>query len=88
MRNAVKRIMDGRGEERDLGILRDLGAVMKAANKCGLGQTAGNPALTTIENFPEIYDAKLAKDDRFNPGFDLASAVVDSCNYVGRTPNL
>ncbi len=88
MRNAVKRIMDGQGTKRDLDMLIELGSVMKTSNKCGLGQTAGNPVVTTIQNLREVYDAKVAKDDLFEPGFDLASAVSDSCEYVGRTPNL
>ncbi|MBD3243117.1 MAG: hypothetical protein GF331_21175 [Chitinivibrionales bacterium] len=88
MRNAVKRIMEGKGTAGDLDMLVELGSVMKTSNKCGLGQTAGNPVVTTIQNLREVYDAKVAKDDLFEPGFDLASAVTDSCEYVGRTPNL
>ncbi len=88
MRNTVKRIMEGRGSEEDLRSLLELGSVMKVSNKCGLGQTAGNPVVSTIENFRPVYDEKISRDDLFQPGFDLAEAVADSCEYVGRKPNL
>ena len=88
MRNTVKRIMEGRGSEQDLKALLELGSVMKVSNKCGLGQTAGNPVVSTIENFRPVYDEKISRDDLFQPGFDLAEAVADSCEYVGRKPNL
>jgi [NiFe] hydrogenase diaphorase moiety large subunit len=61
---------------------------MKKANKCGLGQTAANPVLTSLESFPELYQALLPEPSDILPRFDLAAAVQESCACVGRTPNL
>ncbi|WP_417909488.1 NADH-ubiquinone oxidoreductase-F iron-sulfur binding region domain-containing protein [Candidatus Electronema sp. PJ] len=88
MRNTLKRIINRQGTAEDLTTLRELGAVMKKANKCGLGQTAPNPVLTSMANFPEIYNALLPEESDILPRFDLATAVQASCAYVGRTPNL
>jgi [NiFe] hydrogenase diaphorase moiety large subunit len=88
MRNKVKRIMEGKGTAADLDMLVELGQVMKTMNRCGLGQTAGNPVVTTIQNMRSVYDAVVTGDDAFAPGFDLAAEVTESCAYVGRTPNL
>ena len=47
-------------------------------NRCGLGQTALNPIVSTLKNFRTLYEQRLAAgDERFEPGFDLAAAVRD-----------
>ncbi len=58
------------------------------ANRCGLGQTAANPIATTLENFMDKYEELIQEGVEYDPGFDMAAAVADSCAYVGRTPNL
>jgi len=88
MRNQVKRILEGQGARGDLKVLLELGATMKATNKCGLGQTAMNPVVSTITNFPELWEKRTAPDADVTPGFDLAKSVAASCQFVGRTPNL
>ena len=72
----------------DIEDLKDWGEKMKIANRCGLGQTAAAPILTTIENFREKYEKLVKKDVDFESGFDLAKAVAASCEYVDRVPNL
>jgi len=88
MRNKIKRIMDGKGTQSDLTILSELGTVMKTFNKCGLGQTAMNPVITTMHNCKEVYDAVINPDSDEAPGFDMAEAVEESCKYANRTPHL
>jgi len=47
-------------------------------NRCGLGQTAMNPIVTTINNFRSLYERRIEIGDaRFNPAFDLPAAVKD-----------
>ncbi len=87
MRQKLQRIIDGHGIMKDIDDLKDWGEKMKIANRCGLGQTAAAPILTTIENFREKYEALVSKDD-YKSEFDMASAVADSCKYVNRVPNL
>lgn len=88
MRNTLKKIIDGKGVKSDLDNLVDWGNKMKIANRCGLGQTAAQPILTTIENFREKYLELLQEDTKYELGFDMEKAVAASCAYVDRVPNL
>lgn len=88
MGRMLQRIRNRQGTAEDLTVLRELGAVMKKANKCGLGQTAANPVLTSLASFPELYQSLLPEPSDILPRFDLAAAVQESCACVGRTPNL
>ena len=36
-------------------------------SRCGLGQTSPNPILTTLQNFREMYEAKLQKAGTSSP---------------------
>lgn len=88
MRNTLRKIIDGKGVKKDLDNLIEWGEKMKVANRCGLGQTAANPILTTIENFRELYENLLVEDSPFEASFDLEKAVAESCAFVNRVPNL
>lgn len=88
MKNKLQKIIDGNGTMADLDDLKDWGDKMVLSNRCGLGQTAANPILTTLQNFREKYEALIDKDVDFNEGFDLEKAVQASCKYVERVPNL
>ena len=88
MKNKLDKILAGKGVQSDLTDLENWGAKMKIANRCGLGQTAANPILTTLKNFREKYEELLIKDKEFETGFNLEAAVAESCEVVGRTPNL
>ena len=59
MFNILERIADGQGEQEDLGLLEELGELVKNASLCGLGQTAPNPVLTTIKYFRDEYLAHI-----------------------------
>ncbi len=85
LRNKLQKILDGYGTRNDIRELHDWAKYMKLANRCGLGQTAANPVLSTIENFRPLYE-DLVTDEEFVSTFDLEAAVADSCEYVGRIP--
>lgn len=53
----LERITNGEGKIEDLDLLKDLSKTIKRASLCGLGKTAPNPVLSTINNF---YDEYLA----------------------------
>ena len=55
MGEILQRICDGEGEMEDIARLEKLGAFIKEASLCGLGQTAPNPVLSTIRHFREEY---------------------------------
>ncbi len=88
LKHKLEKILNGHGVKQDIDDLQQWGGKMKMANRCGLGQTAANPVLTTIKNFREKYEELVKEDIEYDTGFDLAEAVADSCEYVGRTPNL
>ena len=87
MKMKLEKILDARGIEQDIKDLEEWGKILKVS-RCGLGQTAGNPILTSIKNFRHLYEQKIQKDKEFDSEFDMADAVKDSCEAVGRTPNL
>ena len=86
LRNKLQKILDGYGSQTDIKELYDWTKYMKASNRCGLGQTAANPILSTIENFRQLYDDLVVAEEGFVSTFNLEEAVADSCAYVGRVP--
>jgi NADH:ubiquinone oxidoreductase subunit F (NADH-binding)/(2Fe-2S) ferredoxin/Pyruvate/2-oxoacid:ferredoxin oxidoreductase delta subunit len=59
MYEIVKDITEGKGKEGDLALLEELATITKDASMCGLGQTAGNPILTTLRYFRHEYEAHI-----------------------------
>jgi len=86
LRNKLQKILDGKGSLNDINELHQWTKYMKAANRCGLGQTAANPILSTIENFRQLYEDLVVHEEEFVSTFNLENAVADSCAYVGRIP--
>lgn len=60
MLDILERITEGRGELADIETLLDLGVAIKKASLCGLGQTAPNPILSTINYFRHEYEAHIS----------------------------
>jgi NADH-quinone oxidoreductase subunit F len=54
-------ISAGRGTLEHLGLLEELGSVVKDASLCGLGQTSPNPVLSTLRYFREEYIEHIQK---------------------------
>jgi [NiFe] hydrogenase diaphorase moiety large subunit len=54
-------------------------------SRCGLGQMAPNPILTTMRNFPELYEARLAPE-AFTPLVSLLDALREAVVAQGREP--
>ncbi|HNR89514.1 MAG TPA: NAD(P)H-dependent oxidoreductase subunit E [Spirochaetota bacterium] len=82
----LEKIMHGKGSATDLTELESWCAIVKSMSRCGLGQTSPNPILTTIQNFRELYEAKIQKDKDYVSEFDFAAAVKDSCAAANRKP--
>jgi len=55
----LDKICNGKGTMEDLDRLKELAHVIKDTALCGLGQTAPNPVLSTIENFEDEYIAHI-----------------------------
>jgi [NiFe] hydrogenase diaphorase moiety large subunit len=86
LRNKLQKILDGHGSRKDVNELYQWTKYMKASNRCGLGQTAANPVLSTIENFRQLYEDLVIPEEEFVSTFNMEDAVADSCAYVGRIP--
>ncbi len=82
-----KRLMDkidsGHGAVCDLEEMKRLGQLMKSMSHCGLGHTAANPVLDSLEKFPDSYERKL-KSLAFEPAFDLDGALETARKITGR----
>lgn len=83
----LEKILNGNGVKQDIEQMLSWEKVMQS-NRCGLGQTAANPILSTINNFRELYDKKINKDKNFISDFDLKAAVAESCKTANRIPNI
>jgi NADH:ubiquinone oxidoreductase subunit F (NADH-binding)/(2Fe-2S) ferredoxin/Pyruvate/2-oxoacid:ferredoxin oxidoreductase delta subunit len=55
----LKDITEGRGKKGDIEYLKSLGEDIKISSLCGLGQTAPNPVLSTIQWFRHEYEAHI-----------------------------
>ena len=82
----LEKIMAGKGTESDLSELAAWCTIVKAMSRCGLGQTSPNPIATSIENFREVYEAKLQKGAGFVTEFDMSKAVQEYNKTAGRSP--
>ncbi|MFQ3549194.1 MAG: NADH-ubiquinone oxidoreductase-F iron-sulfur binding region domain-containing protein [Armatimonadota bacterium] len=59
MLEILERIAHGLGQKGDIELLLDLGNQIKDSALCGLGQTAPNPVLSTINFFREEYEEHI-----------------------------
>ena len=59
MLEILENITEGRGRAEDIDRLKTLGETIKTTSLCGLGQSAPNPVLSTIEHFGGEYEAHI-----------------------------
>jgi [NiFe] hydrogenase diaphorase moiety large subunit len=85
LKERVDKILAGLGEPSDLDYLEDLADTVKAASRCGLGQTSPNPVLSTLKNFRSAYEALVSEPkDGKQPGFDIHAALDEARALTGR----
>ncbi len=74
----LNKITDGKGTMEDIDKLEELCYSIKASSLCGLGQTAPNPVLSTLQYFRDEYEAHV-KEKRCPAGVckALARYVID-----------
>ena len=81
MKEIVTRITKGNGRMGDNDELKRLAKMIQKSSLCGLGKTAPNPVLSTLQNFEEEYVEHI-RDKRCRCGVckDLATYVItDKC---------
>ena len=87
LKQKLEKILNARGVAQDIEDIVQWSTYLKAS-RCGLGQTAANPLLTSIKNFRNHYDSKVQTRKEYDTGFDLLHAVKESCEVTGRVPNI
>jgi [NiFe] hydrogenase diaphorase moiety large subunit len=83
LKKLVDKVYRGDAGEYDLQELRSIGELMRSASHCGLGVTAANPVLGTLEKSPDIYRRRL-RDSSYAPAFDLDAALEQARQITGR----
>lgn len=86
LRNQLDKITGGHGSAGDVVALEEVCQLVKKYSHCGLGQTAANPVLTTLERYPELYQSQLKKIS-YEPGFDLDGALETARRMANRNDN-
>ncbi len=85
MQKKLVKILDGYGVESDLDDLQSW-AKTTLVSRCGLGQTAANPIVSSLKNFPHLYKELIQEEKEFVSTFDMDAAIAESCKVVGREP--
>jgi NADH:ubiquinone oxidoreductase subunit F (NADH-binding)/(2Fe-2S) ferredoxin/NAD-dependent dihydropyrimidine dehydrogenase PreA subunit len=86
----LERITQGKGEEQDLAMLEDLGAMMQDFSLCALGKTAPNPLLSTLRYFRKEYEAHIrdkkcpAKSCRELITFSIDAKKCNGCTVCAK----
>jgi [NiFe] hydrogenase diaphorase moiety large subunit len=71
----ISRVIEHKACQQDLDQVVIWGKMVRKTSRCGLGSTSPKPILTTLENFPELYQEKLVKQQGpLLPSFDLAES--------------
>ncbi|MEI9914474.1 MAG: NAD(P)H-dependent oxidoreductase subunit E [Methylovirgula sp.] len=85
LKQGMEKIVAGRATLADMAATESLANTVVRMSRCGLGQTAPNPILTTMRSFPELYEAKLAPV-LFEPLVTLNDALREAVEVQGREP--
>jgi len=85
LHDRLGRFLCGTAELADIDYLEQTGKAVKIASRCGLGQTAANPVLGTIQSFRKEYERRVKADGSvFRAAFDPRKAVAAASGIAGR----
>lgn len=72
-------IRSGHARQKDLDEVIAWGRIVTAASRCGLGATSQNPIVSTLQNFPDLYQKLLDRETNplHDPSFDLDKCLED-----------
>lgn len=85
LKQGMEKVVSGRATVTDLAQMEALADTIARMSRCGLGQMAPNPILTTMRSFPELYEARLAATP-FTPLVTLHDALREAVDVQGREP--
>ncbi len=81
--NMMDKLAKGLGSPYDFAEIEKLNQLLQATSHCGLGHTACNPVLDTIQRFRPEYEKRLVNKE-FVPAFDLDQALFKARLMTGR----
>jgi [NiFe] hydrogenase diaphorase moiety large subunit len=85
LKQGMEKIVAGRATRADMQALETMANTVARMSRCGLGQMAPNPVLTTMRDFPEHYEARM-RPEQFVPSVSLKDALADAIRIRGRQP--
>jgi [NiFe] hydrogenase diaphorase moiety large subunit len=78
----LERFANGLADMNDLKELQSWATIMKTTSRCGLGKTAGNSVIQSIEKFNDYFNARFAATDNSTyRKFDHTTAVAEYERY-------
>ncbi len=80
MLEILTRITEGKGRDEDIDSLLALAKTVKECSLCGLGQTAPNPVISTINYFRDEYEAHI-KEKRC-PAAVCEALMISPCQHT------
>ena len=83
MKQKLLKILDGHGVREDIDDLLHWGKIIKVS-RCGLGQTAANPVLSSILNFRHLYEEHVKAMTDYDNQFEIEKSVSAANSFVGR----
>lgn len=72
--NSLQKIQEGRATSLDIHEIKQLSAVVRRYSHCGLGHTAANHILDSLQHFPEYFEKRVTQQ-AFTPQIDLDAAL-------------
>jgi [NiFe] hydrogenase diaphorase moiety large subunit len=85
LKQGMEKIVAGRATHADMQALESMANTVSRLSRCGLGQMAPNPVLTTMRDFPECYEARM-RPEPFVPTVSLEFALREAVSMRGREP--
>lgn len=82
LKNNLDKIAEGRGTAYDIEALKQLSHLIQHQSHCGLGHTAANHVLDSLQCFPQIFSANLKQ--HFTAQFDLDQALENARQITHR----
>lgn len=74
----LERIKNGLASDDDIEELNQWSLIMRHTSRCGLGKTATNSLINTLEKFSDYFESIIQQDkSALNVGFDMEAAIRD-----------
>jgi len=80
MLEILTRITEGRGLDEDIDTLLSIARTVKECSLCGLGQTAPNPVISTINYFRDEYEAHIK--EKKCPAAVCEALMISPCQHT------